>query len=192
MADSSGTTLIDLISADPSPVPASTSSSSLSKTVVFICSAVLSFSVSFPNLSQTLFDFIMMNDCTNWPGKEPPSSNIGLLTLLRCLKNEEYIVDQDTVLACQTSAVQTSQIMYRNISGKTKSKEAMKFACSETTLCSNINLEKKDDTAETYCNSAQGFGYGILSQDKGYILTDHNENTELAGRIEDRIIHTEL
>ncbi|KAK8655454.1 hypothetical protein V6N13_108029 [Hibiscus sabdariffa] len=53
----------------------------------FICSAVLSFSVSFPNLSQTLFDFIMMNDCTNWPGKEPPSSNIGLHTLLRCLKS---------------------------------------------------------------------------------------------------------
>ncbi|KAK8627410.1 hypothetical protein V6N13_135022 [Hibiscus sabdariffa] len=32
MADSSGTTLIDLILADPSSVPASTSSSSLSKT----------------------------------------------------------------------------------------------------------------------------------------------------------------
>ncbi|KAK9027701.1 hypothetical protein V6N11_067524 [Hibiscus sabdariffa] len=61
----------------------------------------------------------------------------------------------------------------------------------ETTPCSNINLEK-DDTAETYCNSAQGFGYGILSQDKGYILTDHNENTELAERTEDLIIHTEL
>ncbi|KAK9027703.1 hypothetical protein V6N11_067526 [Hibiscus sabdariffa] len=90
------------------------------------------------------------------------------------------------------SAVQISQIMYRNISGTNKSKEGMKFACSETTPCSNINLEKKDGTAETYCNSAQGFVSGILSQDKSYILTDHDENTKLAERTEDRIIHTEL
>ncbi|KAK9008192.1 hypothetical protein V6N11_075094 [Hibiscus sabdariffa] len=32
----------------------------------------------------------------------------------------------------QTSAVQTNQVMYRNISWTTESKEAMKFACSET------------------------------------------------------------
>ncbi|KAK8627413.1 hypothetical protein V6N13_135025 [Hibiscus sabdariffa] len=82
--------------------------------------------------------------------------------------------------------------MYRSISGTTKNKEAMKFVCSETTLCSNINLETKDDTLVTYCNSAQGFGYGIVGQDKGYILTDHNENTELVECTEDRIIHTEL
>ncbi|KAE8730220.1 hypothetical protein F3Y22_tig00003041pilonHSYRG01153 [Hibiscus syriacus] len=103
-------------------------------------------------------------------------------------------------------AVQISQIMYWNISGTTKSKEAMKFACSDTTPCSNIvlsnmYLEKKDGTAETYCNSAQGFGTGIVhpsadclnSHDKGYILIDHNENNaELAERNGDRIIHTEL
>ncbi|KHG22316.1 hypothetical protein F383_04489 [Gossypium arboreum] len=105
----------------------------------------------------------------------------------------------------QTSAVQISQIMYRNISGTTKSKEAMKFACSDTTPCSNIvlsniNLEKKDGTAETYCNSAQGFGYGIVhpsadclsSNDKGYILIDHKENSELAEPSRDHIVHTEL
>ncbi|KAK8627408.1 hypothetical protein V6N13_135020 [Hibiscus sabdariffa] len=77
----------------------------------------------------------------------------------------------------------------RALAGQQKS---MKFACSETTLCSNINLEMKDGTPETYCNSAQGFGYVIVGQDKGYILTDHNENTELVECIEDRIIHTEL
>ncbi|TYI94258.1 hypothetical protein E1A91_D02G190800v1 [Gossypium mustelinum] len=120
------------------------------------------------------------------------------------------IIDQfycDSAKTCQnqTSAVQISQIMYRNISGTTKSKEAMKFACSDTTPCSNIvlsniNLEKKDGTAETYCNSAQGFGYGIVhpsadclsSNDKGYILIDHKENSELAEPTGDHIVHTEL
>ncbi|KAK9008203.1 hypothetical protein V6N11_075105 [Hibiscus sabdariffa] len=111
-------------------------------------------------------------------------------------KCEDGIIDQfycDSPKTCQNQAlaVQISHIMYCNISGTTKSKQAMKFACSETTLCSNINSEK-DDTAETYCNSAQGFGYGILNQDKGYILTDHNEITELVEHTEDLIIHTEL
>ncbi|KAK8627401.1 hypothetical protein V6N13_135013 [Hibiscus sabdariffa] len=42
-----------------------------------------------------------------------------------------------------------------SISGTTESKDAVKFACSETTPCSNINLETKDGTPETYCNSAK-------------------------------------
>ncbi|KAK9027704.1 hypothetical protein V6N11_067527 [Hibiscus sabdariffa] len=146
MADSSGTTLMDLISPDPSPVPASTSSSSLSKKAAETTNGVR---------------------IETWQG------------------GSGYVRFENAL------AVQISQIMYRDISRTTKSKEAMKFTCSETTLCSNIYLEK-DDTAETYCNSAQGFGYGILSQHKGYILTDHNENTELAERTEDLIIHTEL
>ncbi|KHG03123.1 hypothetical protein F383_27681 [Gossypium arboreum] len=105
----------------------------------------------------------------------------------------------------QTSAVQISQIVYRNISGTTKSKQAIKFACSNTVPCSNlvlsnVNLEKKDGTVETYCNSAQGFGYGLVhpsadclsSHDKGSILIDWKDNAELTEPTEDHIIHTEL
>ncbi|KAK8627404.1 hypothetical protein V6N13_135016 [Hibiscus sabdariffa] len=52
-------------------------------------------------------------------------------------KCEYRIIDQfycDSPKTCQnqTSAVQTNQVMYRNISWTTESKEAMKFACSET------------------------------------------------------------
>ncbi|KAK8655459.1 hypothetical protein V6N13_108034 [Hibiscus sabdariffa] len=142
MADSSGTTLMDLISPDPSPVPASTSSSSLSKKAAETTNGVR---------------------IETWQG------------------GSGYVRFENV----RMESLVNSTVM------TTKSKEAMKFTCSETTLCSNIYLEK-DDTAETYCNSAQGFGYGILSQHKGYILTDHNENTELAERTEDLIIHTEL
>ena len=111
-----------------------------------------------------------------------------------------------------------SEIMYRNISGTTKSAKAMKFSCSDTAPCStivlsNVNLEKEDGTVETYCNSAEGFGYGIVhpsadcltSHDKDYsffeqtevsqdyILNDvTEEKVELADSNNDRIVHTEL
>lgn len=107
--------------------------------------------------------------------------------------------------------------MYRNVTGTTKSSTAMKFACSDTVPCSNIvlsniNLYKEDGTAETYCNSAEGFGYGIVhpsadcltSHDKDdsvigqseisqdYCSINHTEIGELAGPSSDDIVHTEL
>ncbi|KAB5534978.1 hypothetical protein DKX38_018064 [Salix brachista] len=134
------------------------------------------------------------------------------------------IIDQfycDSPKSCQnqTSAVKVSQIMYRNISGTTKSAKAMKFSCSDTVPCStivlsNVNLEKEDGTVETYCNSAEGFGYGIVhpsadcltSHEKDYNFLDqtevsqnHSLNDEaeemvgLADSNDDRIVdHTEL
>lgn len=109
-------------------------------------------------------------------------------------------------MAFQTSAVEINQVMYRNISGTTKSAKAMKFACSDTVPCSNIvltnvNLEKKDGTVETYCNSAQGFGYGIVhpsaeclnSHDKDcMVITDPASKVELADPSREEIVHTEL
>lgn len=43
----------------------------------------------------------------------------------------------------------------------------MKFACSDTVPCSNIvlnniNLERENGTAETFCNCAIGFDYGVV------------------------------
>ncbi|XWS63677.1 hypothetical protein CRYUN_Cryun06bG0122100 [Craigia yunnanensis] len=118
---------------------------------------------------------------------------------------DQFYCDSPTTCQNQASAVQISQIMYRNISGTTKSKDAMKFACSDTVPCSNIvlsniNLEKKDGTVETYCNSAQGFGYGIVhpladclsSHVKGSIVIDRKENAELAELTGDHVVHTEL
>ncbi|MBA0581001.1 hypothetical protein Gorai_023195, partial [Gossypium raimondii] len=118
---------------------------------------------------------------------------------------DQFYCDSPTTCQNQTSAVQVSQIVYRNISGTTKSKQAIKFACSNTVPCSNlvlsnVNLEKKDGTVETYCNSAQGFGYGLVhpsadclsSQDKGFILIDRKDNAQLTEPTGDHIIHTEL
>lgn len=90
--------------------------------------------------------------------------------------------------------------MYRNVSGSTKSAKAMKFACSDTVPCnnivlSNVNLEKEDGVVETYCNSAQGFGFGIVhpsadcldSHDKDFMVIDQTSEAE-----GEDIVHTEL
>ncbi|KAJ6727622.1 hypothetical protein OIU74_005802 [Salix koriyanagi] len=109
------------------------------------------------------------------------------------------IIDQfycDSPKSCrnQTSAVKVSQII--------------------TIVLSNVNLEKEDGTVETYCNSAEGFGYGIVhpsadcltSHEKDYnfldqtgVSQDHSLNeeaeemVELADSYDDRIVdHTEL
>ncbi|KAJ6752483.1 hypothetical protein OIU85_002857 [Salix viminalis] len=132
------------------------------------------------------------------------------------------IIDQfycDSPKSCQnqTSAVKISEIMYRNISGTTNSEKAMRFACSDSVPCSNIilsnvNLEMEDSTVETYCNSAEGFGYGIVhpsadclnSHDKDYssfdqtelsqhyILNEETEIDELPDSYSDHIVHSEL
>lgn len=81
----------------------------------------------------------------------------------------------------------------------------MKFACSDTVPCSNIvvgnvNLERNDGTVETYCNSAEGFGYGIVhpsadclsSQDKDCIASDLTERAGAPELEKNRIVHTEL
>ncbi|XP_022151049.1 probable polygalacturonase At1g80170 [Momordica charantia] len=120
---------------------------------------------------------------------------------------DQFYCDSPTSCETQTSAVKISQIMYRNISGTTTSKNAMKFACSDSVPCSNIvlsnvNLEKTDGTVETYCHSAQGFGYGVVhpsadcltSSDKYSAASDQTEVPELVELHlpTEHIVHTEL
>lgn len=120
------------------------------------------------------------------------------------------IIDQfycDSPKSCdqnQTSAIEISQIMYRNISGTSKSAKAMNFACSDAVPCShivlnNINLETRDGTAETYCHAVTGFRYGYVlpsaeclsSTDKESIITCDQEN-EFGKHSTEPLIHTEL
>ncbi|KAL3501172.1 hypothetical protein ACH5RR_035621 [Cinchona calisaya] len=115
---------------------------------------------------------------------------------------DQFYCDSPTTCQNQTSAVEISEIMYQNISGTSKSQKAMKFACSDTVPCShivlyNINLESKDGTVETYCNSAVGFGYGYVqpsadclnSSDKEKII---KQKSELDQTSQDYLIHSEL
>ncbi|CAN0923980.1 Probable polygalacturonase At1g80170 [Linum grandiflorum] len=117
---------------------------------------------------------------------------------------DQFYCDSPNPCQNQTEAVEISKIMYRNITGTSKSAKAMKFACSDTVPCSdiiliNVNLEGRDGTVETYCNSAQGSEYGIVrpsvdclsSHDKDYASRDMN-NVEVSEPTSQNIVHTEL
>lgn len=97
--------------------------------------------------------------------------------------------------------------MYRNISGTSKSAKAMQFACSDKVPCShivlnNINLGRMNGTgrtAEAYCHSATGFGYGYVqpsaeclsSSDRDLLIKRHEED-QFAESSREHIAHTEL
>ncbi|XP_027771883.1 probable polygalacturonase At1g80170 isoform X2 [Solanum pennellii] len=117
------------------------------------------------------------------------------------------IIDQfycDSPKSCQnqTSAVEISEIVYRNVSGTSKSQKAIKFACSDNVPCShivlnNINLETRDGTAEVYCNSATGIGYGYIHPSAECLnSSDKKIKQKMDARLveprEEYIVHTEL
>ncbi|KAL9243113.1 hypothetical protein vseg_017041 [Gypsophila vaccaria] len=80
---------------------------------------------------------------------------------------DQFYCDSSTPCKNQTSAVQVSEVMYRNIMGTTTSEVAVKFACSDTVPCTdivldNIMLIKGNGTTRTFCNSACGFVRGLV------------------------------
>ncbi|KAM7251292.1 hypothetical protein ACFE04_023175 [Oxalis oulophora] len=125
--------------------------------------------------------------------------NVQMVNVSNPIIIDQYYCDSPTTCQNQTSAVKISQIMYKNISGTSKSPKAMKFACSDTVPCrnivlSNVNLESEDGNVETYCHSAQGFGHGVVHPSADCL--SGQDNNFLAGLAkssrEDDILHTEL
>eukprot|EP00250_Pteridium_aquilinum_P019492 c24452_g1_i2 orf=1073-1834(+) len=86
------------------------------------------------------------------------------------------IIDQsycDSAYSCpqgnETSAVQVSQVFYRNIWGTSATKEAIKLACSKVAPCKNLYFEdinlvpaKGAGNATSLCQSAQGVIAGTV------------------------------
>ncbi|KAL7128489.1 hypothetical protein ABFS83_14G320700 [Erythranthe nasuta] len=116
---------------------------------------------------------------------------------------DQFYCDSPTSCQNQTSAVEISQIMYRNITGTSRSQKAMKFACSDSVPCThivlnNINLQKSDGTVETYCNSAAGFGYGYIQPSAECLSSSDKDATIIPNKEADfiqsteHLIHTEL
>ncbi|KAH7436599.1 hypothetical protein KP509_05G027300 [Ceratopteris richardii] len=89
------------------------------------------------------------------------------------------IIDQsycDPPSACpsgnETSAVQVSQIFYRNIWGTSATKQAIKLACSKVAPCKNLYFEDINlvpatgaGSSTSVCQSAQGVTAGVVVPD---------------------------
>ncbi|XP_043706687.1 probable polygalacturonase At1g80170 [Telopea speciosissima] len=133
---------------------------------------------STDTVTRVILDTAFLKETTNgvriktWQGgsgyvRSVRFENVQMEDVANPIIIDQFYCDSPKTCQNQTSAVQISQIMYRNISGTTSSMKAMKFACSDTVPCSSIvlsdiDLENKDGTVETYCNSAKGFDYGVV------------------------------
>ena len=68
----------------------------------------------------------------------------------------------------QTSAVEVSDVWYDTISGTSATKEAIRFACSDSVPCENIVLTdinlrlNSGDAAASFCESVMGFSFGYV------------------------------
>ncbi|CAL0313179.1 unnamed protein product [Lupinus luteus] len=159
-------------------------------------------------VSKVILDTAVLRDTTNgvriktWQGGSGYVRGVRFQNVRVENVSNPIIIDQfycDSPSSCQnqTSAVEISEIIYQNISGTTKSDKAIKFDCSDAVPCSNlvlsnVNLEKLDGTVETYCHSAQGFGYGVVHP-SAECLNSNDNISQVDESIKDDIIHhTEL
>ncbi|KAL8482483.1 hypothetical protein ACS0TY_028599 [Phlomoides rotata] len=116
---------------------------------------------------------------------------------------DQFYCDSPKTCENQTSAVEISEIMYLNITGTSRSRVAMKFACSNAVPCTsivlnNVNLQRKDDTVETFCSNAMGINFGYVHPSAECLSSSDKDKTFLqekeaaATSSSEYIIHTEL
>ncbi|MQL94031.1 hypothetical protein Taro_026684 [Colocasia esculenta] len=128
--------------------------------------------------------------------------NVRMLNVENPIIIDQFYCDSPTTCKNQTSAVKVSQVLYRNISGTSKTPRAMKFACSDTVPCNNIvlhnvNLRVENGTAVTFCNCAMGFDVGVVQPAADCLKSDSSrcsDGTKGGSQDEDRTswVHTEL
>ncbi|CAH8361492.1 unnamed protein product [Eruca vesicaria subsp. sativa] len=143
-------------------------------------------------VTKVVLDFAFLKETTNglriktYQGgsgyvKGVRFSNVLMQDVSNPILIDQFYCDNPTSCQNQTSAVKISQIMYRNIIGTTKSEKAIKFACSDAVPCShivlnNVILEGKDGQVEAYCNSAEGFGYGVIHPSADCLYSHDNKD----------------
>ncbi|KAL8218917.1 hypothetical protein R6Q57_022290 [Mikania cordata] len=161
-------------------------------------------------VSKVVLDTAVLKGTTNglriktWQGgsgyvKAVRYQNVKMEDVANPIIIDQFYCDSPKSCKNQTSAVEISQIMYLNVSGTSKSVDAMRFACSDTVPCNNIvlnniNLQRLDGkTAQTYCNSVTGINYGSV-EPSADCLTSSDKSTieEIEVNNTDHLIHTEL
>ncbi|XP_068638593.1 polygalacturonase-like [Aristolochia californica] len=132
------------------------------------------------HVSQVLVDGANLAGTTNgvriktWQGGSGNAKNIQFLNIAMNNVSNPIIIDQnycDSKKPCpeQGSAVEVSNVVYKNIKGTSASDVAIKFACSKSVPChgivlQDINLVKTQGQAsKTECNNVIGIAKGKLA-----------------------------
>ncbi|WOL04246.1 hypothetical protein Cni_G12967 [Canna indica] len=158
-------------------------------------------------VTGVVLDTAMITGTTNglriktWQGgsgyvKSVRFENVKMIGVKNPIIINQFYCDSPITCKNQTSAVKISEVIYRNISGTSRTPKAMTFACSSTVPCSNIvlnniNLRTGDGTAETFCNCAMGFDYGTV-QPKADCLKSSSCGGVQYQKLKPEPTHTEL
>ncbi|KAJ7297026.1 hypothetical protein O6H91_04G084700 [Diphasiastrum complanatum] len=136
---------------------------------------------SFSNVSHLIVDGAILNGTTNglriksWQGGQGAANDIQFQNVRMINVSNPIIIDQyycDSRVPCQnqTSAVEVSEITYKNIIGTSSTATAIKFACSDTVAChdillQNVNLvmHKTLHPATSFCENAKGSTRGFIN-----------------------------
>ncbi|KAL1542798.1 putative polygalacturonaseisoform X1 [Salvia divinorum] len=112
---------------------------------------------------------------------------------------DQFYCDSPSKCEDQASAVEVSEIFYKNITGTSATRVTMKFACSDAFPCSNIvlsniNLQSEDDDEETYCSNASSFICGRVHPSADCLPSSALREREgvVEESVSQHIIHTEL
>ncbi|XP_057793660.1 probable polygalacturonase At1g80170 [Salvia miltiorrhiza] len=156
-------------------------------------------------VDKVVVDNVFIRDTTNglriktWQGgsghvKAVRYQNVNMENVSNPIIIDQFYCDSPNKCEHQASAVQVSEILYKNISGSSATRIAVKFACSDTVPCTNIvlndiNLQSEDGDEETYCNNASGFLHGYVNPSAACLQEREAAVEESSSR---HIIHTEL
>eukprot|EP01018_Ginkgo_biloba_P018146 Gb_12018 [translate_table: standard] len=131
-------------------------------------------------VSNVIVDGAILHNTTNglriktWQGGSGFAEDIIFQNVVMDNVSHPIIIDQyycDSPEACpnKTSAVKVSGVAYMNVKGTSATKEAVRFACSQSVPCHNIFLSGIDltltsgDTPTAFCENAMGFGMGLVT-----------------------------
>ncbi|GER27564.1 pectin lyase-like superfamily protein [Striga asiatica] len=145
-----------------------------------------------------------------WQGGNGHVTNVKYQNVVMEEVSNPIIIDQfycDSPKSCknQTSALEISNIVYRDITGTSTTKRAITFSCSDTVPCTgillkDIDLQGTNGSVETYCHSVYGYERGLVQPSADCLLPPNGKDTVSLQRDEandggdegSHIIHTEL
>lgn len=96
-------------------------------------------------------------------------SNVYMQNVSNPIIIDQYYCDSPTPCPNQTSAVRVSEVSYSNIVGTSATKQAIRFACSESVPCQNIILQNiyltltSGESATSFCENVMGFSLGSVT-----------------------------
>ncbi|XP_024543067.1 probable polygalacturonase At1g80170 [Selaginella moellendorffii] len=152
------------------------------------------------NVRAVVVDGAVLNGTTNglriksWQGGHGKVygvlyQNVRMIGVANPIIIDQYYCDSSVPCLNQTSGVEVSGIVYRNITGTSSTAVAVRFACSDSVSCHgivlmdvNLTSVKAKSSVSSFCENAQGIALGENSP-QGCFGDEENEEERSSSSI---------